>query len=125
MLKVILASEDPKIFLPISAIIDTGSPTTLIGGADMRRMRLSKLQINKIIGRKEEVDIGGSKLQTIKLKNMGFRIGNYLNTQLDVQFPLSGEGKKQPSLLGVDFLEKTKANFCFNPHKRESYLEID
>ena len=47
-----------------------------------------------------------------------------METSLDVKFPLSGEDEKQPTLLGVDFLEKIKANFYFNPDKRESYIEI-
>lgn len=125
MLNVILRFDNPKIFLPIKAIIDTGSPTTLIGISDMRRMRLSKIQLGKIPGMFHEINIGGGKVKTIKLENMEFGIGNYLNTKLDVQFPVDGEEKAQPSLLGVDFLEKIKANFCFNPSKKESYLEID
>lgn len=125
MLNVILSFKDPKIFLPIKGIIDTGSPTTLIGLADMRRMRLSKIQIKKILGKKGEVNIGGGKVETIKLEGMGLRIGNYVETILDVQFPLKGENESQPSLLGVDFLEKIKANFYFNPGKKESYLEIE
>ena len=124
MLNVILSFEEPKIFLPIKAIIDTGSPTTLVWISDMRRMRLSKIQLNKIKGKFDEVNIGGGKVKTVKLENMGFRIGTYLNTKLDVRFPIEGEEKAQPSLLGVDFLEKIKANFCFNPSKKESYLEI-
>lgn len=124
MLRVILSFDNPKIFLPINAIIDTGSPTTLIGLSDMTRMRLSKIQLSKIQGMFHEVNIGGGKVTTIKLKDMGFRIGSYLNTTLDVQFPIDGEEKAQPSLLGVDFLEKIRANFYFNPSKKEAYIEI-
>ena len=125
MLSIILRYPDPKIFLPIKGIIDTGSPTTLIGLSDMMRMRLSKIQIKKILGSHGEVNIGGGKVETIKVEGMGLKIGNFLETDLDVQFPLSGENPKQPSLLGVDFLEKIKANFYFNPSKKESYLEIE
>lgn len=124
MLNVILSFDAPKIFLPIKAIIDTGSPTTLIGISDMRRMRLSKIQLRKINSMLNEVNIGGGKVKTVKIENMGFKIGGYLDTLLDVQFPLEGEERAQPSLLGVDFLEKIKANFCFNPSKKESYLEV-
>jgi hypothetical protein len=125
MLKVILKFDNPHLFLPINAIIDTGSPTTLIGISDMRRMRLSKVQLNKIQGMTHEVNIGGGKVKTIKLENMKFKIGSYLDIEMDVQFPIDGEEKAQPSLLGVDFLEKINANFCFNPSKREAYLEIN
>jgi len=125
MLNVILSFDNPKIFLPIKGVIDTGSPTTLIGISDMRRMRLSKIQLNKIISEKKEVNIGGGKVETILLGDMGLRVGNYIRTTLDVQFPLKGEDAKQPSLLGVNFLEKIKANFYFNPSKKEAYLEIE
>ncbi len=90
----------------------------------MERMRLSKIQIRKILGPKSEINIGGGKVQTIIFEDIGLKIGDYLDIKLDVQFPLEGEDKNQPSLLGVDFLEKIKANFYFNPSKKESYLEI-
>ena len=125
MLNIILSFEDPKIFLPIKGIIDTGSPTTFIGIADMRRMRLSPLQTRKITGKRDEINIGGGKVETVKLRDMGLRIGSYIKTNLDVQFPLKGNGANQPSLLGVNFLEKIKANFHFNPSKKESCIEIE
>ena len=56
---------------------------------------------------------------------MNLKISNLLETELDVEFPLRGENPKQPTLLGVNFLEKIKAKFYFNPSKRESYLEIE
>lgn len=124
MLNVILSFEDPKIFLPVKAIIDTGSPTTLIGVSDMLRMRLSSLQLRKLEGSQREVNIGGGKVYTVKVDDFRLRVGNFLDTKMSVQFPISGEVKSQPSLLGVDFLEKIKANFCFNPSAKESYLEI-
>ena len=111
--------------MPIKAIIDTGSPTTLIGLADMRRMRLSSIQTRKIEGKRGEVNIGGGKVETIKLMDMGLRIGNYIKTTLDVQFPLRGKDANQPSLLGVDFLKKIKAKFSFDPTRKEAYLEIE
>jgi len=125
MLNVILSLKDPKIFLPVKGIIDTGSPTTLVGIKDMIRMRLSKLQIKKIESRKEEVNVGGGTVETIKLENMKIRIGDYLETELNIKFPIKGENEKQPTLLGVDFLEKRRAKFYFNPSKKEAYLEID
>lgn len=125
MLNVILSLKDPKIFLLVKGIIDTGSPTPLVGIKDMIRMRLSKLQIKKIESRKEEVNVGGGTVETIKLENMKIRIGDYLETELNIKFPIKGENEKQPTLLGVDFLEKIRAKFYFNPSKKEAYLEID
>ena len=124
MLSVVLRLDNPNIFLPIKAIIDTGSPTTMIGMSDMKRMRLSKIKLNQINGKRGEVNIGGGKVQTIKLEGMEISIGNYAKLKLDVQFPIRGEDANQPSLLGVDFLEKIKAKFYFNPSKKESYIEI-
>ena len=81
--------------------------------------------MGKILGKTSEVNIGGGKVETIILEKMGLRIGSYITTFLDVKFPLKGEDANQPTLLGVDFLEKIHANFCFNPSKKKSYLEID
>jgi hypothetical protein len=46
-----------------------------------------------------EVNIGGGKVQTVKVQGMNIKIS--------------------------DFLEKIKANFYFNHNKRQSYLEIE
>jgi len=57
----LLRCEEPKIFMPIRAIVDTGSPMTIIGPADIKRMRLSKIQLNKLEGRHKPINIGGGK----------------------------------------------------------------
>lgn len=45
---------------------------------------------------------------------------------MPIEFPISGgENPSQPSLLGVDFMLKTKAKLVFDPSKREAYFEID
>ncbi len=59
-----LRSETPHIFGFVNAIIDTGSPTTILGGADIQRMRISQIQMQKLIGEEKEVNIGGAQLKT-------------------------------------------------------------
>ena len=59
-----LRSKDPSIFGFINAIIDTGSPTTIIGGADVQRLRISQIQMQKFTGEEKEVNLGGAQLKT-------------------------------------------------------------
>jgi hypothetical protein len=45
---------------------------------------------------------------------------------MPVDFPISGDEKSsQPSLLGVDFMLKTKAKLFFDPTNKEAYFEIE
>jgi hypothetical protein len=111
---------------PVRAIVDTGSPITLIGPLDTKRMRLSKIQINKLIGRHKTVNIGGGKIITKILDNSKLRFGVNFEVEMPVDFPISGdENPSQPSLLGVDFMLTTKAKLFFDADKRESYFEIN
>jgi hypothetical protein len=50
--------------LPIRAIVDTGSPITLIGPLDTKRMRLSKIRLERLPGRNKPVNIGGGQVIT-------------------------------------------------------------
>ena len=45
----ILKSKEPHIFGFVNAIIDTGSPTTILGGADLQKMRISQIQMQKLV----------------------------------------------------------------------------
>jgi len=45
---------------------------------------------------------------------------------MPVEFPIKDdENSFQPSLLGVDFLLKTKSKLVFNPSLKEAYLEME
>lgn len=121
----LLTSKDPHIFTIINAIVDTGSPITLIGPNDLNRMRLSPIQIRKIIGKNKPVNIGGEQIFTRTLENANLRFGDDLEVKMPIDFPIKMESKStQPSLLGVDFMLKTKAKLVFDPDKREAYFEI-
>lgn len=55
----LLRSDNSHIFASIRAIVDTGSPMTLIGYLDIKRVRLSKIQLQKLEGKNRPVNIGG------------------------------------------------------------------
>ncbi len=112
--------------LPIRAIVDTGSPVTLIGTLDSKKMRLSKIQLDKLQGRNKPVNIGGGQVTTKVLEGSKIRFANSFEIEMPVEFPIGGnDNPSQPSLLGVDFMLATKAKLCFDPHKKEAYFEID
>lgn len=122
----LLTSKDPKIFAPIRAIVDTGSPITLIGPNDMNRIRLSPIQIRKLIGQNKPVNIGGEKIYTRTLEDSNLRFGDFLKIKMPINFPIKSDTKStQPSLLGIDFMLKTKAKLIFDPTKKVAYFEIE
>ena len=51
-------SEEPNLVSFIEAVVDTGSPRTVIGSKDIAKMRLSKIQINKLEGRQRPIKLG-------------------------------------------------------------------
>ncbi len=122
----LLRCEDLKIFMPIRAIVDTGSPMTIIGPADIKRMRLSKIKLNKLEGRHKPINIGGGQIFTRILKKAKLRFGEDLEIEMPVDFPVKGEEKSiQPSLLGVDFMLKTRSKLFFDPINKKAYFEIE
>ena len=122
----LLRCEDPHIFTPIKAIVDTGSPITIIGPLDIKRMRLSKIQLQKLQGRDKSINIGGGKVFTKVLENARLRFGENLEIEMPIDFPIKNEEKSiQPTLLGVDFMLKTKAKLIFDPTNKEAYFEIE
>ncbi len=123
----ILQSQTPHLFLPIKAIVDTGSPITLIGPIDIEKMRVSKFQLNnKLEGRTKPIHIGGGQISTRVLRDALLKFSNGFETQIDVDFPVKHEEKSiQPSLLGMNFLLDTKAKLVFDPDNGEAYFEIE
>lgn len=120
----LLKSENPHLFIPLRAIVDTGSPVTLVGPLDMKRTRISKVQLGKLQGKHKPVNIGGGQIFTISLEKAKLKFGDF-EIEMPVDFPIEGEDNSlQPSLLGIDFMLKTKAKLIFNPSKKEAYFEI-
>ena len=89
----LLRCENPHIFMPIEAIVDTGSPITIIGPSDIKRMRLSKIQLNKLEGRHKPINIGGGQIFTKVLEKTKLKFGDVLDIEMPVNFPISGGEK--------------------------------
>jgi len=120
-----LRIEELSKSIPIKAIVDTGSPVTLVGSLDTTRMRISPFSLKNLEGRNKPVNIGGGQITTKILDGTTLKFGSGFEVNMPVDFPISGESNPfQPSLLGIDFLLKTKATLIFNPDKKEAYLEI-
>lgn len=112
--------------IPINAIVDTGSPVTLIGPLDTKRMRISKYRLKNLEGRNKPVNIGGGKITTKILEKSKLKFKGDFEIDMPVDFPISGEENPfQPSLLGVDFLLKAKAKLFFDPSNKKAYFEIE
>lgn len=120
----LLKITDLNFSIPIRAIVDTGSPVTLIGTLDLKRMRISSIKLNKLIGKNREVNIGGGKIVTKILEDANLKFVDDFSIEMPVRFPISGNDS-QPSLLGVDFMLKTKSKLIFDPNKGEAYFEIE
>lgn len=121
----LLRCDEPKVFAVIDAIVDTGSPITIIGPRDMKRIRFSKLQREKLEGRHEPINIGGTQLFTKILNNAKLKFRDF-EAKMPVNVPIKGEEKAiQPSLLGVDFMLKTRAKLFFDPKNKVAYFEIE
>ncbi|MEK6926999.1 MAG: hypothetical protein AABX11_01065 [Nanoarchaeota archaeon] len=125
MLTVCIKSESPKIFGFVNSIIDTGSPTTILGWGDVQRMRISQLQMQKLIGAEREVNLGGANIKTRQLPEAELKIGEKI-IKIPVQVPVKSlSGTPPPTILGIDFLIAGKFKFFFYPEKKESYLETE
>ncbi len=48
MARFLIKSDNPHMFGSIEAIVDTGSPTTILGTPDLKRMRVSKLHLKNL-----------------------------------------------------------------------------
>ena len=122
----LLKIEELNRLIPIHAILDTGSPITLIGPLDTLKMRISPLSLKNLEGRNKPVNIGGGAITTKILNKAKIKFADDFEIEIPVEFPIEGNKNPfQPSLLGVDFLLKAKATLHFNPSKKEAYFEIE
>ena len=124
MARFLISSEKPHIFGSIEAIVDTGSPTTILGVPDLKRMRVSQIQLRDLESRKEPHAYGGGQLKTKILQGAKLRFGEYFECVMPIQIPVDEiTACNQPTILGDDFMEVNKLKFVFDPIKREAYFE--
>lgn len=126
MITTYIRSQEPKFVGVVNAIIDTGSPTTVLGAGDVQRMRLSQVQMKKLTGIEKEINLGGAQIKTRVLPEVHLKIdGNNFNIS-NIQVPVKlVKGTPPPTILGVDFLLQGRLKFFFYPDKKESYLETE
>ncbi len=123
MVALILRSKTPHIFGFINAIVDTGSPSTILGSADVQKMRISQIQMQKLIGAEKEVNLGGAQMKTRSLPEAELSLKDKV-IKIPVQVPVKIiKGVPPPTIIGVDFLLEGKLKFFFDPSSREAYFE--
>ena len=124
MAHILIRSEKPHLFIPVEAIFDTGSPETILGLIDLKKMRISPIQLQELEGRKNPMIMGGGEVKTKILSEAKLKFGEYFECVMPIQIPVKEiSGTAQSTILGVDFLTKNNFRFFFDPNKRESYFE--
>ena len=120
----LIRAENPHLFGSIQAIVDTGSPTTILGIPDIKRMRVSPLQLKELESRKQPHAYGGGQLKTKILQEAKLKFGEYFECIMPIEIPVDEITEcTQQTIIGVDFLIKNKLKLFFDPAKREAYLE--
>ncbi len=122
----------PGIAGHVDALIDTGSPFTVLSPKDIMSFRLPI----KSMQRGETVKLAGSRFFNHPLQNAVLYFRGDGDTLLKVELPSLGaliptkidektlnEVKVIPSILGNDFLEDQRLTLTFNPSGRTAFLE--
>lgn len=124
--------SSPRVSKAIDAIVDTGSPYTIISTNDVLGTRLPLHSMQK----GETVHLAGFRFFRYPITNvsMSFRneagelfkgnmtsIGALVPTKLDKN--TLEEVKSIPSIIGHDFMEENNMAIYFNPNTKVSYLE--
>ena len=123
MASLLIKAETLHIFAFVQAIVDTGSPETILGMSDMKKFRISKIQINKLESRKKPIAYGGGQVKTKVLQDTKLKLGNF-ECVMPIQIPSDEITPcSQPTILGVDFLIKNNLILFFDPNKKEAYFE--
>jgi len=123
MVHFLLQSENPHIFAPVRAIVDTGSPITILGLPDLKKMRVSQLKLKDLESRKETISYGGGQVRAKILRDNKIKIGEF-ECSVPIQIPVEEiKDCSQPTILGVDFLIENKLSLFFDPTKKEAYFE--
>ena len=71
----------------------------------IQRMRISQVQMQKLLGEEKEVNLGGAQLKTRILPEAEFIIANKISIEIPVQVPVRIiQGNSLPVIIGIDFL---------------------
>lgn len=121
------------IFGAIEAIVDTGSPETIISEADAIRLNIP---ISRLKFASHSYGIGGSPIAKYELRNvtLSFRTDEnkaetikldkvYVSRRTSKDARTTDIALGVPSIIGNDFLLKQKFVLYFNPNKNVAYLE--
>lgn len=116
----------------IDALIDTGSPFTVLSPKDIMSSRLSL----KTMQRGETVSLAGFRFFNYPLKEVTMFFKDENRNLLKIELPLMGalvptkidektldEVKHIPTIIGNDFLEDQHFTLTFNPSERVAFLE--
>lgn len=122
----------PRFFGYIEALIDTGSPFTVLSTTDALRLRVP---IRKMRGR-ESVHLAGFHFFNCPLKNPSIRFRTEDAKSVKIDPPKIGvliptkiskktlqDVKHIPSIMGNDFLEDQRFALYFDPTAKVAYLE--
>lgn len=123
----------PRIVTSIDALVDTGSPFTVLSTKDVMGTRLPITRMRS----GGTVLLAGFRFFNHPIKNviMNFRtdekeifeinlpsIGSLIPTKIHKK--ILDRVKSIPSIVGNDFLEEQRLSLYFNPYTRVAYLEI-
>lgn len=120
-----------RVYGQVVAVVDTGSPKTLIAPRDAVRLKVPF----KILHRSNPKDlrVAGVVLPAYSMEGvlLGLtdenkamvRINPTMINILNRPPQYKGEIKHLPSILGTDFLEDNKLALYFNPYDKIAYLE--
>jgi len=125
-------ARSPRFFGVVEALIDTGSPFTVLSTLDAMKMRLPIKSMRK----GESVSLAGFRFFKHNVKNASFTfrtqgdesisfevkdLGILVPTKIDKKTLRDVE--PIPSIIGNDFLEDHNLALFFNPSQKITYLE--
>ena len=124
--------RSPRFFGIIEALIDTGSPFTVLSTMDALKLKVPI----KRMRRGESVSLAGFRFFNYPIKNPSIRFRTEDAKSLKIDLPKMGvlvptkidkktlqDVKHIPSIIGNDFLEDQRFALYFNPTAKVAYLE--
>lgn len=119
--------RSPRKILPTKAIIDTGSPTTIIGSTEAKLLQIPYKGSQKL----ETIKIGGGKHKAMSFDKLMITLrpieGNPVREKLFVK--VLDYNERVPTffnlLLGMDFLKRTGYRLFCDMKNDVAYLEKD